>query len=405
MSPEPPLLELAGLSLSYPAAPGAAGRVVALDRVSFAIARRSTVALVGESGSGKSSIAKAILGLLPETARLDGAIRHLGQELAGAAGEEAWRGLRGRHIALIPQDPLIALDPVQRVGRQLEEALRLHRGLDRRAAAAEVPRRLADMGLHPAGEIARRYPHQLSGGQLQRILIAIALAGEPGLIVADEPTSGLDVTAQKIVLEAIGQRVRQSGAALLLITHDLAIARRHADRIVVLRDGGIVEVLAAAAVAQSRDPHTRALFDAMPSRQAARLRAGAPAVAPPAGVLARFDQVAKRFPARRGAAAGFPGIGGLSLTLRPGRSLGLVGESGSGKSTTARIAAGLVRPDAGAFLWREETAGSARPRPRDIQLVFQNPYSSLNPKLTVEQIIREPLDALGIGAPAGRAGR
>lgn len=415
MSASQPLLDIADFSVSYRTSKGP---VRALDRVSFALGRATRTALVGESGSGKSSIAKAVLGLLPPESATEGALRFGTQVLSDFSHEREWQAIRGRHIALIPQDPLISLDPVQRVGLQIVESLRLHRSLEKEAARAEAVRLLTSVGIAAAADIYDSYPHQLSGGQLQRVLIAIALSGNPSLIIADEPTSGLDVTSQRLVLEEIENLVQQNGTSLLLITHDLAIARKYTDNIIVLQGGSIVEEVPSGQVAESAVPYTRELFEAMPSLHSRRLR---PVTVPPrealprerfaagsASALARFEKVSKKFlrNAASGAAGGFAGIDGISFDIHPGQSFGLVGESGSGKSTTAKIAAGIIRPDEGEFIWTGEkgpTPKSRHTRARDIQFVFQNPYSSLNPKLTIERTLREPLDALGIGEKPERA--
>ena len=401
MSTSEPLLSVNNLAVSYGTAHGLHQ---ALRGVSFTLQRGTKTALVGESGSGKSTIANAILGLLPRDSAIAGTVHLESKDLMQITSERAWRAIRGGKVALIPQDPLIALDPVQRVGQQVVEAIQLHRPMRAASARTEAVRLLAATGIAGAGAAAGRYPHQLSGGQLQRVLIAIALSGQPSLIVADEPTSGLDVIAQQRVLREIDDLVHQTGAALLLITHDLSVARDHAERVIVLRAGAVLDDRQTADIERSPVDYTRQLFAASaPGGKVQRGRPPDDAQRP----LAELRNVSKTYAAhgRSGQAAG---IRDVSLRLYNRRTLGLVGESGSGKSTTAKIAAGLLRPDTGAFIWQGGSAagrGRALPHARDIQFVFQNPYSSLNSKLTVERIIREPLQARGIGRPADWPGR
>lgn len=404
-----PVLEVDGLDVAYRSSRGS---VQALRDVSFTLAAGTRIALVGESGSGKSTIANALLGLLPDAATVGrGAIRYRGDDLLAFRHDHEWRAVRGKHIALIPQDPLISLDPSGRIGGQIVESLKLHTDLDKPAAKEEAVRLLESVGIAQARDVVASYPHELSGGQLQRVLISIALSGKPSIIVADEPTSGLDVTTQKLVLEEIDALVQRHGATLILITHDLAIARKHTDRVIVLQHGRIVEQLPSDRVADSTAAYTRQLFEAAPSRDAVRLRQSA-GVRPSAGVstvVARFDEVTKKF--RRKAATGqsytFLGVDRASFEIREGESFGLVGESGSGKSTTAKIGAGILKPDGGSFEWLGggDAKRSKRQRRKDIQFVFQNPYSSLNPRLTIGRILREPLDALDIGAAGERETR
>ncbi|MBD2892234.1 putative ABC transporter ATP-binding protein [Actinomadura sp. RB99] len=429
----PRLLEVEDLAVRYRTRRSA---VRAVESASFAVGEGETVAIVGESGSGKSTTAYALLGLLPRSARVvRGRIGFDGRDLAGLP-ERRWRELRGREIALIPQDPGTSLNPVQRVGAQVAEALRLSGGADRRTARARTLELLADAGLPDPEVQARQYPSQLSGGMRQRALIAIAIAARPRLIVADEPTSALDVTVQRRILDHIGALVRESGTGMLLITHDLGVAAERADRVLVMRSGAIVEQGTPGEVlSDPRDPYTRSLIDAAPGlartprRHRVRLTAipgGAPGDpfaeprparppetgdGPDAPVL-RVEDLVKEFrpPRAGGRAAAIRAVDGVSFTIPRGRTYGLVGESGSGKSTTARLILRLADPTGGrVFLGQEDitgTRGSAqRLLRRRMQIVQQNPFASLDPRRSVEQIVTDPLTSFGLGSRARRRGR
>ncbi|UWM49173.1 ABC transporter ATP-binding protein [Streptomyces carpaticus] len=373
--------------------------VRAVRGVNLDLAPGRTLALVGESGSGKSTTGLAVLGLLPPGAQVTGGhVTLAGRELT-ALRERAWRTVRGREIAFVPQDPMVSLNPVRRVGHQVAEVLLIH-GLaeDRKAAHARAVDLLADAGLPEPAEVARTLPHELSGGMCQRVLIAIALAGRPKLLIADEPTSALDVTVQRRILDHLETVTEQHGTALLLITHDLAVAADRADEIAVMSRGEIVErgpghrVLTAPA-----HPYTRELVAAVPDMTAA------PAAPAPAGPpLLEVRGLRRSFDGGRTAA-----VDGVGFTLAAGGSLGIVGESGSGKSTTAQLVLRLDRPDAGTITFDGHDLGSLGPAAlrrlrRDIQPVFQDPYGSLDPRFTVAQSIAEPLRAY---RTTGRRGR
>ncbi|GLX11600.1 ABC transporter ATP-binding protein [Microbispora sp. NBRC 16548] len=427
-----PLLEVDDLAVWYRARRGA---VPAVESVSFTVAEGETVAIVGESGSGKSTTALALLGLLPASAELvRGRIGFAGQDLA-ALPERRLRALRGREIALIPQDPGTSLNPVQRVGTQVAEALRLAGEADRRTAPERAVRLLADAGL-PEPEIrARQYPSQLSGGMRQRALIAIAIAGRPRLIVADEPTSALDVTVQRRILDHIGELIRASGTSMVLITHDLGVAAERADRILVMRAGRVVEQGTPAQVLSApRDPYTRSLIEAAPSIDGSAcprrvkpaavpvgapgdLSAGPGAGTPfraPDGPAVRVEGLVKEFRLPRSSGAGRPGmiraVDGVSFAIPRGRTFGLVGESGSGKSTIARLILRLAEPTEGrVFLGEDDITASRgaeqRLLRRRMQIVQQNPYVSLDPRRTVEQIVADPLASFGLGTRERRRAR
>ncbi|OZI37939.1 ABC transporter ATP-binding protein [Bordetella genomosp. 10] len=414
----PRLLTVSGLTVSYDAA-----SPPALDGVSLHIRPGEIVAVVGESGSGKSTLAAALTGLLPGNARRHGGIRFEDRDLA-AATEKTWVALRGRRIGFVPQDPGLSLDPIQRIGVQLREALTVH-GAPRRHAAQQVARLLAEVGLDDGARVAAGFPHELSGGMRQRALIAMAIANEPSLIVADEPTSALDVTVQRQVLDHLEGLARRKRIAVLLITHDLGVALDRADRIVVMRQGCVVETGGTAALFEDpRHPYTRALLAAAPMlahRMPAR-SAHVPAVPaanvialpprpprardtdPPASPLLRLEGLTKVFP------GGLKAVDDVSFEVPRHGTTGVVGESGSGKSTTARIALCLERPSAGRVLFDGQdvthlSRGALRDFRRRVQVVYQNPYASLDPRYTLARIVAEPLEAYGVGNAASRRAR
>lgn len=340
-----PLLEVEDLAVRYRARHGA---IAAVKSVSFTMAEGETVAIVGESGSGKSTTAHALLRLLPRAAELvRGRIGFAGQDLASLP-ERRMRALRGREIALIPQDPGTSLNPVQRIGTQVAEALRLSGRADRRTVSEQVLGLLTDAGL-PEPEIrARQYPAQLSGGMRQRALIAIAIAGEPRLIVADEPTSALDVTVQRRILDHIGGLIRASGAGMLLVTHDLGVAAERADRILVMRAGTIVEQGTPSEVLTSpREAYTRSLVEAAPGlsarprpRRAAPVAvtvaepvaepgtAGEPVPAGDGHAVVRVEELVKEFrlPRSSGKSGSIRAVDDVSFAIERGQTFGLVGE-------------------------------------------------------------------------------
>ncbi|AHH17853.1 putative ABC transporter, ATP-binding protein [Nocardia nova SH22a] len=409
----PAIVEIEGLEVGYL-------REDAVDPavrdLTLRVGRGEIVALVGESGSGKTTTALAVIGLLPDRARTTGgSIRVAGTEIVGTA-EKVVRPLRGATVALIPQDPMVGLNPTQRVGRQVAEAVRL-RGPRGPELHAEVLDTLHAAGLDDPGRVLHRYPHELSGGQRQRVLIAIALAGKPDLIIADEPTSALDVTVQARILDHLESLVRGSGTALLIITHDLAVAADRADRVVVMRRGRIVEQGAPGRIlVDPEHPYTRDLIAAAPALAGGgiaeprfALRSGDPEVADP---ILELAGVCKEFRSARGASGRYTTIAldDVSIRVAAGRTHALVGESGSGKTTTLRIAMALTKPTAGAvrFDGTDLTALShrqLRTLRRRFQLVHQNPFAALDPRFTVGDSIIEPLVSFGIGNRRGRRAR
>lgn len=435
------LVDLAGLSVGY----RARGRVVpAVEDLSLTVTAGETVAVVGESGSGKTTAANAVLGLLPANGVVTaGRITLAGTDVT-AAPERVLRRLRGPFVGLVPQDPMVGLNPTMRIGNQVGEAVR-RRGVDRRLVPAEVREALERAGVDRPAMRARQYPNELSGGLRQRVLIAIALAGQPRLIIADEPTSALDVTVQRRILDHLASLVRESGTSLLIITHDLGVAADRADRVVVMRRGRIVEQGGPREILlHPREAYTRHLIAVAPALSHAGgivprhtsvpphpAPAGPVAASPaPAGVasvspaggsvgapvastseLLRLDGVGKDFRLPRGGESRvFTALDDVHLAVHAGQTLGLVGESGSGKTTALRIAMGLESPTRGRVLLEgTDITGASwstlRPLRRRFQLVHQNPYSSLDPRFTVAQSIAEPLVSFRVGDRASRTAR
>jgi ABC-type glutathione transport system ATPase component len=386
----------------------------AVTGLTFAVEPGEVVAVVGESGSGKTTTANAVIGLLPANGRITAGQAVVDGIETARASERTLRRLRGSVVGLIPQDPMVGLNPTQRVGAQVAEAVRL-RGVAGPAVRAEVLEFLDRAGVPDPAARARQYPHELSGGLRQRALIATALAGRPKLIIADEPTSALDVTVQKRILDHLGGLVREQGIALLIITHDLAVAADRADRIVVMRHGRKVEEgRPAALLGGPREAYTRKLVAAAP-----RLAHGGRVVPrfdvrgqeEPAPILTLTD-VTKTFPARdrRRGRRGFNALAGISLAVPRGRTHALVGESGCGKTTALRIALGLEPPTSGSIrLDGTEIAGRSwnrlRPLRRTAQLVHQDPFATLDPRFTVGQSVTEPLVSFRIGDRRSRTAR
>ncbi|WP_027504013.1 dipeptide ABC transporter ATP-binding protein [Rhodococcus sp. UNC23MFCrub1.1] len=393
------LLRVDGLRVSY-------GATEAVRGVDFEIARGEVLALVGESGSGKTTTAQAIIGLLAGSGTVTGGTVTFDGDRVDDAGHRRWEKLRGAHIGLVPQDPTTSLNPVKRVGEQVAEVLRIHGRADRRSAAAAVVRILDEAGIDNPELRARQYPQDLSGGQRQRVLIGVALACEPELVIADEPTSALDVTVQRRILDHLADRIAEHGTSVLLITHDLGVAADRADRIAVMRDGEIVEIGPAREVLENPTAdYTRSLIASAPSLTSVRLPRATREAQP---VLLSLRHVSKTF--RIGRGQNLTAVDGVSLDVERGRTVSIVGESGSGKSTTARIALRLENPSAGSVVFDGDDITSARGRElrtlrRRFQIVYQNPYASLNPALRVRDIVAEPLVAFGLGSRSTRPAR
>jgi peptide/nickel transport system ATP-binding protein len=403
------IVDLAGVSVAYERR----GRTtLAVEDLDLSIAPGETVAVVGESGSGKSTTANALLGLLPANGRITaGSIHVAGQDIT-TANERVLRSIRGTVVGLIPQDPMVGLNPTMRIGGQVAEMVR-RRGVDKRLVDAEVVEALERAGLDNPVLRARQYPHQLSGGMRQRVLIAIALAGHPRLIVADEPTSALDVTVQRTILDHLGRLVAETGTSLLIITHDLGVAADRADRVVVMQHGRVVERGAPSTILLSpRDPYTRHLIEVAPALSHSGQVVPRFAEAPEAKEILRLDGVTMdfRLPKAPGSERTFRALDDVSLSVKAGQTFGLVGESGSGKTTALRIAMRLEKPTGGRVVLDGKDITDAgwselRPLRRRFQLVHQNPYSSLDPTFSVGESIAEPLVSFGLGSRSTRAAR
>lgn len=417
------LLRIDGLSVDYRTADGVRTAVLGTE---LTVAPGETVALVGESGSGKSTTAEALVGLLPDNAEITGGRIEFEEADLLRLSPRRRRALAGVRIGFVPQDPMAALNPVQRIGDQIAEVLRVHRLTDRRTARTDAIEALDAAGVDRPAQRARQYPHQLSGGMRQRALIAMAMVAEPALLVADEPTSALDVTVQRRILDRIAELGARTGTGVLLITHDLGVALERADRIVVMRRGEIVETGTAEQVGTAaRHDYTRELIAAAPSL--ASIPADRPVVevvepaaaepepttdaSPAAGTsLLSVRGLVKEFvlPADLGRRPGtVRAVDGVDLDVAAGQTLALVGESGSGKSTTARLAIRLENPDAGTVNFDGDditTAAGRRLRAlrRRFQIVYQSPYASLDPRLDVAELVAEPLHAFALGTRAER---
>ncbi|MCW2945357.1 MAG: transporter ATP-binding protein [Actinoallomurus sp.] len=382
--------------------PSDGGSLRAVDGVSFDLAAGGALGIVGESGSGKSTTALALLGLHRNSgARVSGRIL-VGDDDVNALDDEAVRRLRGHHVAMIFQDPLSALDPYYRIGDQISEVYRTHSGAGRKAAWTRAVEVLDRVGIPDAARRARARPHEFSGGMRQRALIAMALACEPEILVADEPTSALDVTVQAQILDLLDELRADTGMALLLITHDLGVVSRSADEVLVMQNGRTVEHGPVGEVLRApAEPYTRALLAAVP-----RLDGPAPARRPAGEPLLTVTGLSREF-RRPGGGLGrdvLRAVDGVSLDVRRGETLGVVGESGSGKTTLARMMVRLLEPTSGSVVFEgrdiarlaEKRLRSVR---RDLQMVFQDPVSSLNPRRTVGDSIADPLRVQGM---AGR---
>jgi peptide/nickel transport system ATP-binding protein len=389
------------------------GLVQAVDGVSFELRPGEVLAIVGESGSGKSVTAQTVMGLTRSpNARIEGSVRLRGQELIDASEAELQK-VRGEEVAMIFQDPMTSLNPVYRVGYQIVEAIRAHRRMsdaDARALAIEM---LRAVEIPEPEQRVDSYPHQLSGGQRQRAMIAMALALEPSVLIADEPTTALDVTIQAQILSLLARLNRERDLATILITHDLGVVAEVADRVLVMHDGRIVERGSLDEIFYApRAPYTRSLLGAVirldqpppPKRIPTTADGTKPsdmstesAHRPP---LLEVRELVKHFSVKRGVFGRevdqVRAVDGVSLTVKRGETLGLVGESGSGKSTLARLILRLLEPDSGSIRFEgQQIAGLSqrqlRPIRRDLQIVFQDPYSSLNPRKRVGQIVAASL--------------
>ena len=376
-------------------------RIDAVRDVSFSVDKGETVALVGESGSGKSVSALSTVSLLGPSAEVSGSVRYKGEEMIGAP-EATLRRVRGNDISFIFQEPMTSLNPLHTLEKQIRESLALHQGLVGDAARARIVELLGRVGIRDPESRLNDYPHQLSGGQRQRVMIAMALANKPDILIADEPTTALDVTIQAQILELLAELKADEGMGLLFITHDLGIVRRIADRVCVMKDGEIVETGATAEIfARPQHPYTRKLLAAEPR--------GIPDPVPEeAEEVARTDHLKVWFPIQRGLLRRTVGhvkaVNAATISVRRGETLGVVGESGSGKTTLAMAMMRLIGSEGDiTFMGEDVNAWSVRKLRRlrrDMQIVFQDPFGSLSPRMSCEQIIAE-----GLGVHGMRDGR
>ena len=388
-----------------------------IDGVSLEVSEGETLCLVGESGSGKSVTSLTVMGLLQKgsLAPTAGSIKLVGEELLGAS-DRRLRQLRATTMAMIFQEPMTALNPVVPVGRQIDEVLRVHTGLDARARRSRILAMMEQVRLPEVERIFASYPHRLSGGQRQRIMIAMALVLEPKLLIADEPTTALDVTTQKQILTLIRDLQRDHGTAVLFITHDMGVVAEIADRVAVMRQGRLVETGTLDAILRAPVmEYTRNLLSAVPSLvpRAPRAQSSEPVVLE-ANELGKVYRERSFFGSVRQVAAAQD----VTLTLRKGRTLGIVGESGSGKSTVARCIVRLIDPTSGGIRLAgceisNLSRGLLQPHRKRIQIIFQDPYRSLNPRVSIGETIAEgPVNygmpharSAGKGPRSARAGR
>ncbi|WP_313622632.1 dipeptide ABC transporter ATP-binding protein [Achromobacter sp.] len=418
MNAHTPLLTVDGLDVDVA---GESGITHAVKRLQLAISRRETFALVGESGCGKSMTALALLRLLPDAGRIVGGQIDLDGEELNRLPESAMRGVRGGRIGIIFQEPSTSLNPVMRVGDQIIETLTAHTPLRGAAARARAIDWLRRVGIPEPERRIDDYPFQFSGGQKQRVMIAIALAAEPVLLIADEPTTALDVTVQAQVLELLASIQQEMGMAVLLITHDLAVVKNVAHHVALMRGGEIVESASAEEFFRApRHPYARQLFEAIPTfdkrgvplteqgRAAAAHRNGASAAGQAAGVVLDVQDLKVHYPVRKGPlrriVSWVKAVDGVTFTLRAGETLALLGESGCGKTTTGKALLRLIdgaRVSGRAMLQGHDLLSADRRQlqrlRQDIQIVFQDPYASLDPRMRVGEILDEGLASLRRG--------
>ncbi|OHO79452.1 ABC transporter ATP-binding protein [Corynebacterium sp. HMSC036E10] len=411
-----PLLEVTDLRITFESSTGVVEAVRDFD---MTIYPGQKVAIVGESGSGKSTSAMAVLGLLPGTGKVTGgSIKLRGEELTNL-DEKGWQKIRGNRIGLVPQDPMSNLNPVWRIGTQVEESLKANNIVEGSERHQRVIELLEHAGLPDAERRAGQFPHEFSGGMRQRALIAMGLAANPELLIADEPTSALDVTVQKRILDHLEMLTQESQTALLFITHDLGLAAERADHLLVMHRGRVVERGPSLDILRNpKHPYTRRLVNAAPSLAAARTHAALKdeditvAETKPEDVVIRVDNLVKEFDVRgqKGAKKTLRAVDEVSFDLRRGTTLALVGESGSGKSTVANMALSLLEPTSGTVYFEGRDISELNRKElfklrRKMQVVFQNPYGSLDPMYSIYRCIEEPLRLHKVGSRKERDAR
>ena len=423
---QPPVLSVRGLSVTFDTYKGP---VQVLDDVSFDIAPGEILGVVGESGAGKSMTGAAVIGLIEPPGRISaGTVQLRGERIDTLRGEDL-RRIRGRRIGSIFQDPLTSLNPVYTVGWHLVETIRTHLPVSEKEAEARALALLEEVEIPQARERMAQYPHQFSGGMRQRVAIALALCAEPELIIADEPTTALDVSVQAQIIALLRRVCKERGAAAMLITHDMGVIAETADRVMVMYQGRVLETGPVRQVLDApQQPYTQVLMGAIPSvhHRVQRLPVpevgggpAAPAVPwqpgagaqEPAAALLEVRDLCKEFDLSSGWLARLlaredkkilKAVDGVGFSIRRGSTFGLVGESGSGKSTVARMVAGLTPPTSGTVLFdgvdKWSPAAQTVAMRRRFQMIFQDPYASLNPRWTVQELIAEPLQVLALTA-------
>lgn len=419
-----PLLKVTDLEVQFRSS---TGMVPAVRGANLTIYPGQTVAIVGESGSGKSTTAAAIIGLLPGTGEVTGgSIEFDGREISKLSNKE-WVELRGSQIAMVPQDPMTNLNPVHRIGKQVAETLEANNVVPKSETGKRVAELLEDAGLPDAERRAKQFPHEFSGGMQQRVLIAIGLAAHPKLLIADEPTSALDVTVQRRILDHLAKLTAELGTAVLFITHDLGLAAERAEQLVVMHRGRIVESGPALQILQyPQHPYTKRLVSAAPSLASARIESahargiqvteeeltGAGAGRTAKDEIIRVENLTKEFDVRgaKGEAKKLRAVDDVSFGLRTGTTLALVGESGSGKSTVANMILNLIDPTKGKVYFKGRDCSTMNSEElfklrRKLQVVFQNPYGSLDPMYSIYRIIEEPLVVHKLGSKKERTER
>ncbi len=428
----PPLLDIKNLTVEFATRRGTVQAVKAID---VSVAKGETVAIVGESGSGKSVTSYAVVRILDRAGKVaEGSISFSGVDLV-AASEAQMRDIRGREISMIFQNPRAALNPIRKVGKQIEDVLLEHVQATRATAREKAIEALAKVRIARPEERYDAYPFELSGGMCQRVVIALALACQPQLLIADEPTTGLDVTTQKAVMDLIVELTRERGMSTILITHDLGLAAAYCDKVVVMEKGNVVETAKASEIFRNpQHAYTRKLMqatprigmslrDLLPEAQkgpAAQPSAPKATPAPDAAPLMRVENLVKEYPRPSSGSlfaklmgkaeapkAPFRAVDGISFSVAKGETLGLVGESGCGKSTTSMMITRLIDKTSGSILFDGTDIGAipakqfaASAHRRRIQMVFQDPTDSLNPRFTAERAIADPI--LRMGGISGR---